>query len=38
MYITPDNTMFVVLSFEGPDAYSMAGGLVPSGRIPFLWD
>lgn len=27
MHITPDNTVFVVLSFEGPDAYSMAGGL-----------
>jgi glycosyltransferase involved in cell wall biosynthesis len=27
MHITMDNTVFVVLSFEGPDAYSMAGGL-----------
>lgn len=27
MHITPNNTVFVVLSFEGPDAYSMAGGL-----------
>jgi glycosyltransferase involved in cell wall biosynthesis len=27
MGITPDNTMFIVLSFEGPDVYSMAGGL-----------
>ena len=25
--IQPDNTVFVLLSFEGPDAYSMAGGL-----------
>jgi len=25
--ITPDNTVFIVLSFEGPDVYSMAGGL-----------
>jgi glycosyltransferase involved in cell wall biosynthesis len=25
--IGPDNTVFVVLSFEGPDAYSLAGGL-----------
>ncbi len=25
--ITPDDTVFVILSFEGPDAYSMAGGL-----------
>lgn len=25
--ITPDNTVFVILSFEGPDAYSSAGGL-----------
>ncbi len=25
--INPDNTVFVVLSFEGPDAYSLAGGL-----------
>jgi glycosyltransferase involved in cell wall biosynthesis len=27
MGITPDNTIFIVLSFEGPDVYSMAGGL-----------
>ncbi|MDH5695213.1 MAG: glycosyltransferase family 4 protein [Dehalococcoidia bacterium] len=27
MGIHPDNTIFVVLSFEGPDVYSMAGGL-----------
>jgi len=25
--ITPENTEFVILCFEGPDAYSMAGGL-----------
>jgi glycosyltransferase involved in cell wall biosynthesis len=25
--ITPDGTVFVILSFEGPDAYSSAGGL-----------
>lgn len=25
--LTPENTEFVVLSFEGPDLYSMAGGL-----------
>ena len=25
--IQPDNTIFVLLSFEGPDAYSLAGGL-----------
>lgn len=25
--INPDNTVFVVLSFEGPDVYSQAGGL-----------
>ena len=25
--IQPENTVFVLLSFEGPDAYSMAGGL-----------
>jgi len=25
--ITPDNTVFVLLSFEGPDPYAMAGGL-----------
>jgi len=27
MDIAPDNTIFIVLSFEGPDVYSMAGGL-----------
>lgn len=25
--LTPDNTVFLLLSFEGPDKYSMAGGL-----------
>lgn len=25
--MTPENTVFVVLSFEGPDTYSLAGGL-----------
>ncbi|MDQ4076233.1 MAG: glycosyltransferase [Chloroflexota bacterium] len=25
--ITPENTIFVLISFEGPDRYSMAGGL-----------
>jgi len=25
--LTPDNSVFLVLSFEGPDKYSMAGGL-----------
>ena len=25
--LTPDNTLFVVVSFEGPDPYSQAGGL-----------
>jgi len=25
--ISPENTVFVILSFEGPDGYSMAGGL-----------
>ncbi len=25
--ITPENTVFVILSFEGPDTYSLAGGL-----------
>lgn len=25
--VTPDNTIFVVLSFEGPDLYSLSGGL-----------
>ena len=25
--ITPENTVFVILSFEGPDVYSTAGGL-----------
>ena len=27
MVITPENTIFVALCFEGPDDYSMAGGL-----------
>lgn len=31
---TPDNTVFIVISFEGPDVYSMAGGL--SVRISHL--
>jgi len=26
-FINPDNTIFVMLSFEGPDVYSQAGGL-----------
>ncbi len=26
-HLTPDNTEFVILSFEGPDRYSLAGGL-----------
>src|SRR3990170_420779 len=26
-HLTPDNTVFLILSFEGPDRYSMAGGL-----------
>jgi glycosyltransferase involved in cell wall biosynthesis len=34
MNISPENTIFVVLSFEGPDAYSMAGGL--GARITYL--
>ena len=34
MNISPENTIFVVLSFEGPDAYSMAGGL--GTRITYL--
>lgn len=25
--LTPDNALFVIVSFEGPDAYSQAGGL-----------
>ncbi|MFH1382294.1 MAG: glycosyltransferase family 4 protein [Chloroflexota bacterium] len=25
--ITPENTVFIILSFEGPDLYSLAGGL-----------
>jgi len=25
--ISPDNTEFVILCFEGPDRYSIAGGL-----------
>jgi glycosyltransferase involved in cell wall biosynthesis len=27
MHVTPDRTVFVILSFEGPDVYSQAGGL-----------
>lgn len=27
MDVTPDRTVFVILSFEGPDVYSQAGGL-----------
>ena len=27
MGITPENTLFIILSFEGPDVYSLAGGL-----------
>ena len=27
MQVTPDRTVFVILSFEGPDVYSQAGGL-----------
>ena len=27
MSIAPDNAQFVLLSFEGPDRYSLAGGL-----------
>jgi len=27
MGVTPENTIFIVLCFEGPDNYSMAGGL-----------
>jgi len=34
MHITPENTIFMVLSFEGPDIYSMAGGL--GARISYL--
>ena len=34
MNISPENTIFAVLSFEGPDAYSMAGGL--GARITYL--
>jgi glycosyltransferase involved in cell wall biosynthesis len=26
-HISPENTLFVLISFEGPDCYSMAGGL-----------
>jgi len=26
-YLTPENTVFLLVSFEGPDNYSMAGGL-----------
>jgi hypothetical protein len=34
MDITPQNTIFIVLSFEGPDVYSTAGGL--GSRITYL--
>jgi len=34
MNITPQNTIFIVLSFEGPDVYSIAGGL--GSRITYL--
>ena len=34
MGIAPENTMFIVLSFEGTDVYSMAGGL--SSKIAYL--
>lgn len=27
VHLTPENTVFLILSFEGPDRYSMAGGL-----------
>jgi len=36
MSITSDNTMFIVLSFEGPDVYSMVGGL--GARVSHLAD
>jgi len=26
-FVTPDTTVFILLSFEGPDSYSLAGGL-----------
>jgi len=26
-HLSPDNTIFIILSFEGPDRYSLAGGL-----------
>jgi glycosyltransferase involved in cell wall biosynthesis len=32
--ITPQNTIFIVISFEGPDVYSIAGGL--GSRISYL--
>jgi glycosyltransferase involved in cell wall biosynthesis len=32
--ITSDNTVFIILSFEGPDSYSLAGGL--GTRITYL--
>jgi len=32
--LTPENTVFVMLSFEGPDRYSLAGGL--GTRITYL--
>jgi len=34
MNISPENTIFAVLSFEGSDAYSMAGGL--GARVTYL--
>ncbi len=34
MRITKQNTVFVLLSFEGPDVYSMAGGL--GSRVTFM--
>lgn len=34
MNITPQNTIFIVLCFEGPDVYSTAGGL--GSRITYL--
>jgi len=34
MNITPQNTIFIIVSFEGPDVYSLAGGL--GSRITYL--
>ena len=34
MHITTRNTVFILLSFEGPDVYSMAGGL--GSRVTFM--